>query len=67
MKKQNLSAIEHSVLEAIQEKALTSFEILDKVENLDMILPLYSVLDNLNDKGVLKSYISNDIKYHIAQ
>ncbi|KOY52644.1 hypothetical protein [Polaribacter dokdonensis] len=67
MKKQHLSELENSVLETIQEKALTSFEILDRVEHIDMILPLYSVLENLNDKGVLKSYISNDLKYHIAQ
>ena len=55
-----------SVVNVIKEDHLTSFEILKKVENVSMILSLYNVLDQLNNKGVIKSYIKQDLKYHYA-
>jgi Fe2+ or Zn2+ uptake regulation protein len=62
----NLSAQEQSVLNAVQAEHLTSFEILKKVENVSMILSLYNILDQLNNKGVIKSYMKQDLKYHYA-
>lgn len=66
MTKIELSQLEESVVNAIKEDHLTSFEILKKVENVSMILSLYNVLDQLNNKGVIKSYIKQDLKYHYA-
>ncbi len=66
MLKSNLSAQEQSVLNAVQSEQLTSFEILKKVENVSMILSLYNIIDKLNSKGVLKSYMKQDQKYHYA-
>lgn len=66
MLKTNLSAQEQSVLNAVQEEHLTSFEILNKVENVSMILSLYNIIDELSSKGVLKSYMKQDVKYHYA-
>lgn len=66
MNHSNLTAIEQSVLRAVQEEHLTSFEILKKVENVSLILSLYNILDKLNSKGMLKSYIKQNRKYHYA-
>ena len=66
MTKIELSQLEESVVNVIKEDHLTSFEILKKVENVSMILSLYNVLDQLNNKGVIKSYIKQDLKYHYA-
>ncbi len=62
----NLTITEKSVLNAVKKKHLTSFEILKKVEEFNLILSLYNVLDDLEIKGVIKSYIKNDKKYHYA-
>ncbi len=62
----DLTATEQSVLNAVQEEHLTSFEILKKVENISLILSLYNILDKLNSKGVLKSYVKQNRKYHYA-
>jgi Fe2+ or Zn2+ uptake regulation protein len=66
MLQSNLSATEQSVLNAVQQQHLTSFEILKKIENVSLILSLYNILDNLNSKGVLKSYMKKNRKYHYA-
>ena len=66
MKTSNLTALEQSVLNVIQKEPLTSFEILKRVENLSLILSLYNILDKLKSKGVLKSYVEKNKKYHIA-
>lgn len=55
---------QQSVLNAIKEEPLTSFQILDKVENVSMILSLYNIMDQLKNKGVIKSYTKENIKYH---
>lgn len=62
----NLTAIEQSVLKTVQKEHLTSFEILKKLENVSLILSLYNILDKLNSKGVLKSYMKQNRKYHYA-
>lgn len=66
MKHLNLSDTELSVLNAIRKEPLTSFQILKKVDNVPMILSLYNVLDQLKNKGVLKSFVKQNQKYHSA-
>lgn len=66
MNSQNFTPEQLSVLNEIKNQPLTSFEILRRVENVSMILYLYNIMDELNDKGVVKSYMNNDVKYHIA-
>lgn len=62
----SLTATEQSVLRTVQAEHLTSFEILKKVDNISLILSLYNVLDKLKSKGVLKSYVKQNRKYHYA-
>ena len=66
MKQPSLTAIEQSVLRTVQEEHLTSFEILKRVDNVSLILSLYNILDKLKSKGVLKSYMKQNRKYHYA-
>jgi len=66
MKTNVLTEQQKSVLRVIKNKPLTSFQILKKVDNISMILSLYNVIDELKSKGVLKSYIKENMKYHIA-
>lgn len=66
MKHLNLSPVEQSVLSAVRNEPLTSFQILKKVDSVPMILSLYSVLDQLKSKGVLKSFVKQNQKYHCA-
>lgn len=66
MKHLNLTAAEQSVLNAVSKEPLTSSEILKKVDNVPMILSLYNILDELKSKGVLKSFVKQDRKYHFA-
>ena len=66
MKQSNLTAIEQSVLSVVQEEHLTSFEILNRVDNVSLILSLYNILDKLSSKGMLKSYMKQNRKYHYA-
>lgn len=61
-----LTTNEKSVLLALKEEHLTSFQILSKVENISMILSLYTIMDKLTTKGVLKSYFKENKKYHYA-
>ena len=61
-----LTEQQKSVLRVIKNKPLTSFQILKKVDNISMILSLYNVIDELKSKGILKSYIKEKKKYHIA-
>lgn len=53
-----------SFLNAVQKEHLTSYEILQRVEDVSMILSLYNILDKLSNKGILKSYVKQDTKYH---
>ncbi|WP_026778034.1 hypothetical protein [Polaribacter sp. Hel_I_88] len=66
MKNNNLTAQQLSVLDVIKENPLTSFQILSKVENISMILSLYTIMDQLKSKGAIESYIKENVKYHIA-
>lgn len=66
MKNNNLTEQQLSVLNVIKQEPLTSFQILKKVDNVSMILSLYSIMDELKSKGVVKSYTKENVKYHIA-
>lgn len=66
MMQNTLSADEQSVLNSLKSVHLTSFEILKKVEGVSMILSLYNIIDKLSTKGVVKSYMKQDKKYHYA-
>jgi Fe2+ or Zn2+ uptake regulation protein len=52
------------VLKALENKHLTSFQILKKVDNISLILVLYNIMDELKGMGILKSYAKNNEKYH---
>ena len=60
----HLTETELAVLNVIKEQPLTSFQILKKVESISMILVLYTVIDDLKNKGIVKSYIEQNVKYH---
>jgi DNA-binding PadR family transcriptional regulator len=64
MKTTNLNDLEQSFLNAVQKEHLTSYEILQRVEDVSMLLSLYNILDKLSNKGILKSYVKQDTKYH---
>ena len=64
MKKVQLNSKEEMVIAALQSKPLTSEEILLKAERIPHILKLYSILDNLRCKGMVKSYAKGGLKYH---
>lgn len=66
MKQSDLTSIEKSVLNAVKNEHLTSYQILKKVDDVPMLLSLYSVIDNLRNKGAVESYVKEDIKYHYA-
>ena len=66
MKHNNLTEQQLSVLNVIQQEPLTSFQILKRVDNVSMILSLYTIMDELKSKGAVKSYTKENIKYHIA-
>ena len=64
MSTENLTPVELAVVNLIKEQPLTSFQILKKVESISMILVLYTVIDNLKNKGFVKSYTEQNVKYH---
>ena len=66
MKNNNLTEQQLSVLNVIKQEPLTSFQILNRVENVSMILSLYNIMDELKNKGAVKSYTKENVKYHIA-
>jgi DNA-binding PadR family transcriptional regulator len=64
MSTENLTPVELAVVNLIKEQPLTSFQILKKVESISMIIVLYTVIDDLKNKGIVKSYIEQNVKYH---
>ncbi len=66
MKRTILTPREKSVLNAVKKGPLTSSQILNKVDGVNMILVLYNILDKLKKKGALKSYSDKNQKFHIA-
>ncbi|PQJ74418.1 hypothetical protein [Polaribacter gangjinensis] len=61
-----LTETELAVLNVIKEKPLTSFQILKQIDSINMILVLYSIMDELKGKGMVKSFVSDNVKYHCA-
>jgi Fe2+ or Zn2+ uptake regulation protein len=66
MKINNLTEQQISVLNAIRKEPLTSFQILKRVDNVLLILSLYNIMDELKNKGAVKTYTKENVKYHIA-
>ena len=60
----NLTEKQKSVVSLLKKEHLTSFQILTKVKNISIILVLYKELDGLYKKGMLESYIKNNLKYY---
>jgi len=60
----NFTQTELAVLNLIKEQPLTSFQILKKVESIPMILVLYTIIDDLKSKGIVKSFVEQNVKYH---
>jgi hypothetical protein len=59
-----LTETELAVLNVIKEKPLTSFQILKQIDSINMILVLYSIMDELKGKGMVKSFVNDNVKYH---
>lgn len=66
MDQQKFTSKQESVLSALNNEHLTSIELLNKSENIPDILKLYSVLDELRTRGMVHSYMKQDVKYHHA-
>jgi DNA-binding IscR family transcriptional regulator len=66
MKKLPLTTKEKAVISALSNEHLTSLEILSKAQKVPHILKLYTILDELRNKGVVNSYIKKGVKFHYA-
>lgn len=64
MKQTNLTQPQLSVLSTLNRDHLTTFQLLNRMEVAPMILKLYTILDELKEKGVVNNYIKKDTKYH---
>ena len=53
-----------AVINALENEHLTSFQILNKINNISLILVVYTILDELKNMGILKSYFKKDMQYH---
>ena len=68
MKTNKISTLHKKVVRLLSKEHLTSFEILKKIKNTNLILNIYNVLDDLKAKGVLRTYIKNKMKvYYISK
>jgi len=66
MKQVQFTPKERAVMEALNEEHLTSLEILSKAQKVPHILKLYTILDELRNKGIINSYIKEGVKFHYA-
>ncbi len=66
MKRINYTYNQLSVLSALNKEHLTTFQLLKRMDSVPMILKLYTILDELKAKGVVRSYMKKDTKYHYA-
>jgi Fe2+ or Zn2+ uptake regulation protein len=64
MNQTNLTSNQITVLKVLRNEHLTSFQILKKVDNISLILVLYTVMDELKGMGILKSYTKKKNKFH---
>lgn len=66
MKKATYTNNQLSVLSALNRDHLTTFQLLKRMDSVPMILKLYTILDELKEKGAVRSYMVEDTKYHCA-
>tara|TARA_B100000780_G_scaffold63850_1_gene41643 strand:+ start:189 stop:401 length:213 start_codon:yes stop_codon:yes gene_type:complete len=59
-----LSPEEKSILHALKNEQLTSLQILKRVDSISHILKVYSLLEELNSKGLVSSHVIRNMKYH---
>ena len=64
MNKSKLTVEQQVVLNALENEHLTSFQILEKVDNISLILVLYNIIDELKVIGILKTYSKKNKRYH---
>ena len=64
MNQTNLSEKHITVLKALENEHLTSSQIMKKVENISLILVLYTIMDELKGMGILKSYTKKNKKFY---
>lgn len=53
-----------AVINELKKAHLTSFQILNKIKSISLILVVYNILDELRAIGILKSYTKGNMKYH---
>lgn len=66
MKRMSYTHNQLSVLSALNDEHLTTLQLLKRMDSVPMILKLYSILDELKEKGVVRSYMKKDTRYHYA-
>ena len=59
-----LTNVHKAVIEVLENEHLTSFQILSKIKDITLTLEVYGIIDELNNMGILKSYVKQDLKYH---
>ena len=59
-----LSTEEKSILHALKNEQLISLQILKRVDSISHILKVYSLLEELNSKGLVSSHVIRNVKYH---
>ncbi len=64
METKQLTNVHKTVIEVLENEHLTSFQILSKIKDNTLTLELYGIIDELNNMGILKSYVKQDLKYH---
>lgn len=67
MKNTLLTNHHKAVIKVLRKEDLTSFQILNKLNNISLILVVYSLIDELRNMGILKSYVKEDMKYYHLQ
>lgn len=60
----NLTNVHKAVIDVLEKDHLTSFQILNKIKDIALTLEVYGIIDELNNNGVVKSYVKQDLKYH---
>jgi Fe2+ or Zn2+ uptake regulation protein len=64
LEQMKLTKQQESILNTLENKHLTSFQILKKVDNISLILVVYNIIDELESLGAIKSYKKKNEKYH---
>lgn len=64
METMQLSDLHQAVITVLKKEHLTSFQILNKIKEISFTIEVYSIIDELNNMGILKSYVKQDLKYH---